>query len=487
MKIQNNINVMRKGFMQRFAGLLSVAVLAVVGLIGLGPVVDAWGPSDRPTYTTASPAPHVTFNSITNNPAYGDERNFFRIKDAATSGTYTDELKVEPGKTYRGYIYVHNNASKVLNDAAHEYKGVALNTQLRVSLPNSVTPGNKARINAYITADNAQPKQVWDEAYMTADSAVAIRYVPNSAKYYNNGPTNGATIADSFLTTGAPLGFDSLNGRLPGCNEYSGYILFDFVVDKPDFTFKKQVAKDGTNQWGDSVTAKPGEKVNFLLTYQNTGTTQQNNVILRDTLPTGMNYVAGSTIVTNSVSPNGAKGADGVTTATGINYGSYAPRGNLFVQFSATVPSADKLKCGKNELVNTGQVSTENGRKDGTAKVIVEVECQPNECKPGIPEGDKRCNPEPCTPKEGETVDKNGNCVPAALPTTGPAQIVAGIFGVALVTLGFAYWMRSRKSYRKALAGFTEDFKEEPTEELLVAKTESHEGHTSHANNFHKK
>lgn len=478
---------MRKGFMQRFAGLLSVAVLAVVGLVGLGPVVDAWGPSDRPTYTTASPAPHVTFNSITNNPAYGDERNFFRIKDAATSGTYTDELKVEPGKTYRGYVYVHNNASKVLNDAAHEYKGVALNTQLRVSLPNSVTPGNKARINAYITADNAQPKQIWDEAYMTADSAVAIRYVPNSAKYYNNGPTNGATIADSFLTTGAPLGFDSLNGRLPGCNEYSGYILFDFVVDKPDFTFKKQVAKDGTNQWGDSVTAKPGEKVNFLLTYQNTGTTQQNNVILRDTLPAGMNYVAGSTIVTNSVSPNGAKGADGVTTATGINYGSYAPRGNLFVQFSATVPSADKLKCGKNELVNTGQVSTENGRKDGTAKVIVEVECQPNECKPGIPEGDKRCNPEPCTPKEGETVDKNGNCVPVALPTTGPAQIVAGILGVALVTLGFAYWMRSRKSYRKALAGFTEDFKEEPTEELLVAKTESHEGHTSHANNFHKK
>lgn len=478
---------MHKGLVRRFAGILSVAVLAVVGLVGLGPVVDAWGPSDRPTYTTASPAPHVTFNSITNNPAYGDERNFFRIKDAATSGTYTDELKVEPGKTYRGYVYVHNNASKVLNDAAHEYKGIAVNTQLRVSLPNSVTPGNKARINAYISADNAQPKQIWDEAYMTADSAVAIRYVPNSAKYYNNGPTNGAAIADSFLTTGAPLGFDSLNGRLPGCNEYSGYILFDFVVDKPAFTFKKQVSKDGANQWGDSVTAKPGEKVNFLLTYQNTGTTQQNNVILRDTLPTGMNYVAGSTVVTNSVSPKGAKGTDGVTTATGINYGSYAPRGNLFVQFSATVPSADKLKCGTNELVNTGQVSTENGRKDDTAKVVVEVKCQPNECKPGIPDGDPRCNPEPCTPKDGEVVDKNGNCVPAALPTTGPAQIIAGILGVALVALGVAYWMRSRKSYKKALAGFTEDFTEEPTEELLVAKTDSHEAHTSHANNFHKK
>ena len=485
MKIQTNINLMHKSVMHRFAGLLAVAVLAVVGLIGLGSVVDAWGPSDRPTYTTAKPAPHVTFNSITDNPAYGDERNFFRIKDKATSGnTYTDELKVEPGKTYRGYIYVHNNASKVLNDAAHDYKGIAINTQLRVNLPKSVTPGNKARINAYISADNAQPKQVWDEAYMTSDSAVAIRYVSNSATFYNNGGANGAKIANSFLTTGAPLGYNSLNGRIPGCNEYSGYILFDFVVDKPDFTFKKQVSKDDANKWGESVTAKPGEKVDFLLSYQNTGTTQQNNVILRDMLPEGMKYEAGSTVVTNSVSPKGAKGKDGVTTSTGVNYGSYAPRGNLFVQFTATVPGADELKCGKNELINRGQASTENGRKDDTAKVIVEVECEPNECKPGIPEGDERCEPEPCVPKDGETVDEKGNCVPVELPTTGPAQIIAGILGVALVSLGVAYWIRSRNEYKKALAGFTEDFTEAPEEKLLEAKTD--EKKDTHASNFHK-
>lgn len=474
--------------MQRLAGWLSVVVLAVVGVVGLGPVVNAWGPSDRPTYTIAKPAPHVTFNSITDNPAYGDERNFFRIKESTASGsTYTDELKVEPGKTYRGYVYVHNNASSVLNDAAHKYAGIAINTQLRINLPNSVTPGTKARINAYITADNASPKQIWDEAYMTSDSAVAIRYVPGSAVYNNRGGANGAKLADSFLTTGAQLGYDSLNGRLPGCNDYSGYVLFDFVVDKADFTFKKQVSKDGANQWSDTATVKPGEKVNYLLTYQNTGTTQQNNVILRDTLPTGVTYVDGSTVVTNSVSPKGAKGKDGVTTTAGVNYGSYAPRGNLFVQFSATVPDADKLKCGKNILTNKAEVSTENGRKNDTAEVVVEVECKKDECKPGIPTGDKRCNPEPCTPKDGETVDKNGNCVPVALPTTGPAQIIAGILGVALVALGVAYWIRSRNSYKKALAGFTEDFKEEPTEELLVAKNDSHHKSDTHASNFHKK
>ena len=212
MNIKNNINVAKKVLLRRFSGILAVAVVSVISLAGLVSL-NAWGPADRATFTIAKPASYVTFNSITDNPAYGDERNFFRIKEAsANSSTYTDEMKVEPGKTYRGYIYYHNNASKVLNDAAHEYKGVALNTSLRVNLPNSVTPGSKARINAYISADNANPKQVWDEAYMTADSAVAIRYVPGSAKLTNRGGANGSVLADSFLTTGALIGYDKLDG-----------------------------------------------------------------------------------------------------------------------------------------------------------------------------------------------------------------------------------------------------------------------------------
>jgi uncharacterized repeat protein (TIGR01451 family) len=487
MNIKNNINVAKKVLLRRFSGILAVAVLSVISLAGLVSI-NAWGPADRATFTIAKPASYVTFNSITDNPAYGDERNFFRIKEAsANSSTYTDEMKVEPGKTYRGYIYYHNNASKVLNDAAHEYKGVALNTSLRVNLPNSVTPGSKARINAYISADNANPKQVWDEAYMTADSAVAIRYVPGSAKLTNRGGANGSVLADSFLTTGALLGYDKLDGKMPGCNEFSGYVTFDFTVDKPDFTFKKQVSQAGKGQWGDSIKASPGDKVDYLLSYQNTGTTQQNDVVIKDTLPKGMTYVADSTFVTNSVSPKGAKGKEGITTSTGVNYGSYAPKGNLFVQFSATVPKGDQLKCGDNTLKNIATVSTNNGSKNDTADVVVTVDCKPNECKPGIPEGDKRCNPESCTPKDGETVDKDGNCVPVALPTTGPAQIIAGILGVALVSLGVAYWIRSRNEYKKVLAGSTGEAKEGRTEELLVMKSEVSPKPDTHASNFHKK
>lgn len=478
MKTNNNISL-KILLRSRTVGLVAAVLLAIITLASLGLAANAWGPSDRATFTQANPATYVTFNSITDNPAYGDERNFFRVKEASAGNeTYTDEIKLTPGKTYRGYVFVHNNASRTLNTAENNYKGIATNTKLRINMPNAVTPGSKARVNAYVSADNANPQQIWDEAYMTADQPLAIRYVSGSAKLTNEGGANGAKIPDSFLTTGALLGYDSLNGRLPGCNEFAGYVTFDFVADQPNFTFKKEVSKDGENKWGDSITAKPGEKVNFMLSYRNTGTTQQNNVILKDSLPKGMKYVARSTEVANSSNPKGAKAEDGVTEPTGVNYGSYAPKGNLFVRFSATVPAAEELSCGPNRLRNTATASTNNGAKTDTADVLVEVKCQPNECKPGVPEGDERCEEE--------------GVVPGELPTTGPAEIVAGVMGVTLVSLGVAYWIRSRQEYRRALAGFSQDSTEEP-EHLLEARTDHRDGQEDrfrpvdnlHANFYH--
>ncbi len=37
--------------------------------------IFAYGP-ERETFTIEKPASYITFNSITNNPNYGDERNF---------------------------------------------------------------------------------------------------------------------------------------------------------------------------------------------------------------------------------------------------------------------------------------------------------------------------------------------------------------------------------------------------------------------------
>ena len=69
--MKQNTNITKLGF--------TVSVLALTVATALGGSVLAYGP-ERPTFTGEKPADYVTFNSITNNKYYGDERNFVTIK-----------------------------------------------------------------------------------------------------------------------------------------------------------------------------------------------------------------------------------------------------------------------------------------------------------------------------------------------------------------------------------------------------------------------
>lgn len=463
-----------------FAGI----ALSLLTLLLAGSSVFAGGPANRPTFTSANPADHVVFNAITDNPVYGDERNFVLIREAG-QGAYQNEIKLQPGKEYEVRTYFHNNAKSSLNTG--EGTGIARNARISTDVPSAVKPGERGRITSTLSASNANPQQVWDEAYITADSTVSLRYVPGSAVVRSNGAINGQVLPSSLFTPeGTFLGYSALNGALPGCADFAGYVTYRLAVDQPAFEVTKEVAPTGSTTWSKQTKSALSGKVDFRVTYKNTGTTNQENVTIKDTLPKGLTYVKGSTKLVNQSNPSGKVLSDNITT-DGVNIGNYGPNATATITFSATVASAKQdFVCGDNKLTNTVSAITGNGTKVSNADVIVTVECQPGECKPGIPEGDERCNPEPCVPGDGEVVDKNGNCVPAALPTTGPAQIIAGILGVALVTLGVAYWIRSRKSYKKALSGFTEDANEEPTEHLLEPR-DDHNHHDGHADNFHNR
>lgn len=458
-----------------------VAALSLLLAFAVSLAVSAWGP-DRKEFTIQSPATYVTFNSIKNNPAHGDEKNFMQVREAtASNSTYADKISLQPGKEYVVYVYYHNNAASNYNASG---VGVATGAYVKAEIPSLVKSGSTTTKGVgYVGASNAKHidnngvnhgNSVWDDIVFENKTAadIALRYVPGSATIHSKGPVNGKTMSDSIVTSGASIGYDKLDGRLPGCNEYAGYVTFRVKADQPNFTVTKQVRKDGDKSWKASAEGlKPSDTVQYLISYKNTGTTQQNGVIIKDALPKGLTYINGSSVLTNTSNPSGKSIADGVT-AGGIKVGDYAPGATAYVTFKAKVASKSDFKCGNNVLKNTATVQTSNGTKTGDASITVTVECKSNECKPGIPKGDSRC--EKCTPKDGEVVDKDGNCVPAALPTTGPAQIVAGILGVTFVSLGVAYWIRSRHEYKRALAGFTEDFTEEPQEELLTARTEDH-------------
>ena len=354
----------------------AIVLSAIAAAIIIPAAAFAWGPN-RPTFTYESPAPYVTFNSITNNPQVGDERNFVRIKEDGPTTTYGDQVTLEPGKVYQVSVYYHNNAATNLNASG---KGIAHDTKLRMELPGVVKPGVNAVLAGNISASNANPGTVWDEAYgKNATSAdIALRYVSDSATVTSNGAVNGKKLPDTLFTTGTNLGFDSLNGELPGCNRFAGYVTFKVRVDQPNFTVEKQVSKDGKT-WSKSITAEPASTVQYRVTYQNTGTTQQDNVVLRDMLPKGVTYVPQTSYLANSVTEGKYELASDGITAGGYNAGSYQPRGNVFFKFSAKLPSKDALICGKNTLVNTARATTSGGYKEDTASVIIDKDCPPED------------------------------------------------------------------------------------------------------------
>jgi len=352
----------------------AVAVIIAAAII-IPAAAFAWGP-DRPTFTGKDPAPYVTFNSITDNPQVGDERNFVRIRETGTTN-YGDNVALTPGKVYDVSVYYHNNAKTSLNASG---AGIAHNAKLKMEVPGVVEAGVNAAFTGTISASNSNPGSVWDEAYgkNSTNGQVALRYVSNSAKFVSNGKINGQTLPDTLFTTGASLGFDSQNGDVPGCNEFSGYVNFQIRVDQPNFNVVKKVSVDGGKTWEDSVKAKPGASVDYYISYQNTGTTQQDNVLVRDILPQGVAYTANSTKIKNSTTGGVFKDTiEGIAGSNGLNAGSYQPKGNVAYQFSAKLPSEDALKCGTNSLVNTARVTTNAGYKEDTATVIVDKECKP--------------------------------------------------------------------------------------------------------------
>jgi len=356
----------------------SVIVAILAAAIIVPATLFAWGPS-RPTFTGASPAPYVTFNSITDNPDVGDERNFVRVRPAG-QGNYGENVNLEAGKTYDVMVYFHNNASADLNAGG---TGIANNTALRMQMSANVAANSDTKVSGFITSPSASPTEVYDSANLTntTGGTMDLSFVAGSAKVTSNGAVNGATLPDSVFSAGTALGYDSLNGVIPGCNEYAGYVIFQVKANQPNFTISKQVHKTGTTGWKETDAVNAGDNVDYLITYKNTGTTMQNNVVLKDVLPEGISYVSNTTYVANTTNPDGLlldAQSDKVTT-TGVNIGNYGPGAAAYVKFTAKVAGSDQLVCGVNTFRNIATIETSNGSKNDGADVTVDKTCQPTE------------------------------------------------------------------------------------------------------------
>ena len=440
---------MKKTTLKNKLKIVGLAATSLIGVFGAQSTL-AWGPQ-RDTFTMEHPATYPTFNSITDNPTIGDERDFVRVGEIDAKVTdLQNEVNVVPGRQYLVYIYFHNNASSTFNDSAHNNSGVALRTRMSSAFSTVLTPSSKGAISATITADNSNPGSVWDEAYMTTSTEkVLLRYVSGSAKIYNDWKANGSVMPSSLFTEeGTLLGLNALNGVIPGCEEYHGVVTYVLQAEELGGSIDKSVSKDGTN-FGESVNIAPGEEATFQLAIANTGDVALTNATVKDTLPAGLVLVPGSVKLRANESTTWNQLSDSIF-GDGYNLGTIGTSNTVYIQYKVT--AGTDFDCTGTELTNNAtltydsETSSGDTKSDSTTITVKKTDCG----TPEIPLDNCETNPglEGCS-----TPEKNCKTNPEMegcqeLPNTGPLEIVLAIVIIAGIGGGGYYLYRTQKTLK---------------------------------------
>lgn len=428
-------------------GLLSTVAALGLSLFGAASV-SAWGP-ERTTFTMEEPATYPTFNSITNNPTIGDERDFVRVGEINADETnLKNEIEVVPGRQYLVYVYFHNNASATFNDSAHNHSGVALKTRMATSFSTVLTPENKGTITATITADNTNPASVWDEAYMTTSTEkVLMHYVAGSAKIYNDWGTNGSVMPSNLFTKdGTLLGLNVLNGVIPGCEEYHGVVSYVLQAEELGGSIEKTVSKDG-NEFGESVNIAPGEEATYELTIRNTGDVALTNAVIRDTLPEGLTLVPGSVQLRANESTTWDTLSDNIF-GSGYNLGTIGTGNTVYIRYKVT--TSGDFDCAGTELTNRATLTYDSDQSSGETKedtttiTVTRTDCE----EPEVPLDDCENNPglPECQEKTCVTNPEMEGC--QELPNTGPVEIIMAIVIIIGIAGGGYYLYRTQKTLK---------------------------------------
>ena len=405
-----------------YKAILGVAAAAIVSGATLAPVaVMAWGDSagGRTVYTldeinAGKLGDTITFNSITNGKI-GDERNFVGAKlSTDTSNVWkANEISVKDGDVVTIRLYVHNNSPKGVDRIA---EGVSAN----FSLPTTVAKSHT--VIGYLNSSNATPNRYWDEVKLNSSEDFYMEYVEGSAKYTNS-KMGTVALSNNIINSAVTLGYEKLDGKIPGCYQYDGQVTIQVKIHK-SVTAKlaKTVRIKGAKGWNESVEAKIGDEVEFQIEYVNLTSAKVDNVMIRDVLPTNLEYVKDSTVLYNSNYQNGTKVVENTLTTSGINIGSYGVNGNAYVRFTAKVVNKS-LACGNNQLVNWASSTVNSKVTKDDASVMVKRD-------------DAKCHEQP-TPPTPPT--------PPVIPQTGATEVTAIALGAGSVVTVAGYAIASWK------------------------------------------
>jgi hypothetical protein len=336
--------------------------------VDLSKVSDGWGP-DRPMFRADDRPTEPALNAVQNNPQWGDERSFLKVRDTGKAEwAVQGDIALVPGRTYEGVILFHNAARAGVG--AGNLRG----THVRAQLPASLA--GRGRVSAIVSSGNAAITAVWRSLVMTSpvDQAVAIRIVPDSARLsFARRPDTPVSVVDLFSDRGALISCAAAPGVVPA--DCQGEVSFRFVADQPNFIITQEVSRSGAGHYGYDSHFSPGDEVDLKMQYKNTGTTQQNDVVLRTEWSPGVDYVTGSMRMANSATGNKWTRVPEDVPVGRFTIGSYAPQGNAYVRVTVRLPAADSLGCGFTSVFARAVAETKNGSKSVTTDLWIEKKC----------------------------------------------------------------------------------------------------------------
>lgn len=231
------------------ATLVIIAVSAALGLAS-APAVDLmvrekvaqgveatnfgdWGPKDRQTFTQDEVVPYATINSVVDDPTWGDERVFARIREAGTDDEFTNGIVVSPGKTYEVVVLLHNNAS------AATRSGAAHDAMLSVDCPDNVPGGAVlSSIDATIYSHSTDPELIRSSIALESYEPVAVDYVRGSYEFHGDLYSGydihewmdwGPYVEDDSHCLELSTSVETLNGGMSS----AAYVRFELEVSLP--------------------------------------------------------------------------------------------------------------------------------------------------------------------------------------------------------------------------------------------------------------
>ncbi len=293
---------------KKFLKRLQPKAKYILGILGIAAIV-----SQGAFAMTKLSATGPRFNFL-----QGDYEMFRGANVTAGDTVRKDPISGTSGDVFEGLIYYHNG----IVDTTAE------NTTVKVTIP-AKTVNKTAILGASISADNAATitDTVVDgkvvglsglTVNLNQDANLAL--VAGSVRWYPNqqsNPENIPTVLLNGQTGNEIVGANGLNiGGINGCWNYAGYVTFQFKatpITNVSLDVQKTVRNvtTGETNFVEQTNASASNIVEFKINAVDTGNKVADNLIVKDTLPADLTFVAGSM----KIARNGATSAEIVSDA----------------------------------------------------------------------------------------------------------------------------------------------------------------------------